>query len=60
MDEIKEKIEFIRETLQAYDDGVISDLSALIAIQICTSKNTPSDKCMEWAKANVLKHEKTS
>jgi hypothetical protein len=48
MDEIKQKIETIREVIQAYDEGELSDLSTFIAVQLTINPQQPSRECILW------------
>lgn len=53
MDEIKEQLEIVREALQAYDDGELSDLSAIVAIQMTVSTQRLSKGAIEWAEKAI-------
>lgn len=50
MDEIKDKLEIVREALDAYDKGELSDLSTFIAIKMTVSPKEPSREAILWAK----------
>lgn len=53
---IKEKLELVCEALKDYDDGELSDLSTLVAIQLLVNECKPSDEAMEWAKNSIIEN----
>jgi hypothetical protein len=56
MEVIKNKLEIVREALDAYDKGELSDLSAFIAIQLIISPQKPSKKAIIWAKKMIKRY----
>lgn len=54
MDEIKQKLEIIREALNDYDAGKLSDLSALIVMQLTICKQKITEDDIKWAKKVLI------
>lgn len=54
MDEIKNKIEIIREAIKAYDSGELSDFSTFVAIQMTVNKCEPSIEAIKWAENKAV------
>jgi hypothetical protein len=50
---IKEKLELVREAIEDYDKGVLSDLSTLVAIRLTVNENKISDEVMKRAEKMV-------
>lgn len=51
---IKRKLTLIREAIDSWDQGELTDIAAIIVIKRIASPKIPSPECRNWAK-DVMK-----